>query len=157
MGLVGLGSQVGKQGARHNRLKLHGHAIARRLEWAEESQHNLHDFTALNCNTAAYFGTVVTIVSRTRRIICDWRTSQYRAITGVHAAMNSKHAHYKSYLLRLWREVPRGPWRVSLQSTATEHTVHFVDIGLLFAFMEEQLLDPPAEDLSKPHLPHDEA
>jgi hypothetical protein len=31
---------------------------------------------------------------------------------------------YQSYLVRLWRDKPSSPWRVSLQSTATEELRH---------------------------------
>jgi hypothetical protein len=55
---------------------------------------------------------------------------------------------YQSYLLRLWRDNPRAPWQASLQSTATEKTFHFADVGHMWAFLQAQMAgegDPPEE------------
>ena len=45
-------------------------------------------------------------------------------------------AEYCSFLLRLWREDPRAPWRASLQSTATGERHIFADIASLLAFLQ---------------------
>lgn len=75
--------------------------------------------------------------------------------------MKSKRANYKSYLLRLWREDGRGQWHASLQSTATEQTMHFADLAILLAFLESEVpkvsmeitadgLPPVMDDNEKP-------
>jgi hypothetical protein len=43
--------------------------------------------------------------------------------------------NYQSYLLRLWRENPQGPWRASLQSTSTEQVYAFGSLDQLWAFL----------------------
>jgi hypothetical protein len=63
---------------------------------------------------------------------------------------------YQSYLLRLWRDTPRAPWRALLQSTADGEKYHFVEIDALFAFLTECLAsdailasaEQPEQDLS---------
>jgi hypothetical protein len=47
-------------------------------------------------------------------------------------------SHYQAYLLRLWRDGPDQPWRVSLQGSATETLHHFADLQRLFAFLQAQ-------------------
>ncbi len=61
---------------------------------------------------------------------------------------SSSPPEYRSYLLRLWRDNPRAPWRASLQSTATGGLEHFADIDSLFAFLVAQAdaLDPLQND-----------
>ena len=59
---------------------------------------------------------------------------------------DSTHRDYQFYLLRLWRDDTRQPWRASLQSAATEQTVHFADIEALFAFLE-------SHTQTVPHMP----
>lgn len=61
--------------------------------------------------------------------------------------MKPKRANYKSYLLRLWREEGRSQWHASLQSTATEQTMHFADLAILLAFLEEELPRQPVDGL----------
>jgi len=51
----------------------------------------------------------------------------------------NKPAAYQSYLLRLWRNHPQGPWQASLQSTATEQIQHFAGIDQMWAFLKAQL------------------
>jgi hypothetical protein len=46
---------------------------------------------------------------------------------------------YQSYLLRLWRDDARGPWRASLQSTATGQMRFFADAGEVWGFIQTQL------------------
>ena len=46
---------------------------------------------------------------------------------------------YHSYLLRLWRDDTQGSWRASLQSTRTERSRFFADIGQLWDFIEQTL------------------
>ncbi len=62
-------------------------------------------------------------------------------------------AHYHSYLLRLWREGPRGEWRASLESTATGKRHMFADMKSLFAFLEAEAhgaaAEPPARAMQK--------
>jgi hypothetical protein len=55
---------------------------------------------------------------------------------------------YQSYLLRLWRDNPRAPWQASLQSTATEETLHFTDVGHMWDYVRAQMAgeDDPPED-----------
>lgn len=46
---------------------------------------------------------------------------------------------YQSYLVRLWRDKPSSPWRVSLQSTATEELRHFATVEELWGFLQTRL------------------
>ena len=46
---------------------------------------------------------------------------------------------YQAYLVRFWRDNPRSPWRVMLQSTATEEVRHFATVDELWAFFQTQL------------------
>lgn len=43
---------------------------------------------------------------------------------------------YMSYLLRLWRDSKRVPWRVSLESIATGERRLFASMEALFTFLE---------------------
>ncbi|MGH2351015.1 MAG: hypothetical protein ACRDI2_26140 [Chloroflexota bacterium] len=61
----------------------------------------------------------------------------------------SECTRYQSYLLRLWRDHPRSPWRASLQSTATGEQHHFADLADLLAFLHAQIKHTPPDD----HLP----
>jgi hypothetical protein len=59
---------------------------------------------------------------------------------------------YRSYLLRLWREMGTGStwWRASLQDPRSGERVGFAHLDELFAFLREQIgLPPPVEDLVK--------
>jgi hypothetical protein len=61
-----------------------------------------------------------------------------------------KPTRYQSYLLRLWRDGAQGPWRASLQSTATGHVRFFADTGEVWGFIQAQLTmegeGPDAQD-----------
>ncbi len=54
---------------------------------------------------------------------------------------------YLSYMLRLWREEPRAPWRALLHSTATGQVHLFADVGRMWAYLNAQMGgerdDPP--------------
>ena len=61
---------------------------------------------------------------------------------------------YHAYLVRLWQEHPQAPWRASAQSVETGETMHFADLGQLFAFLQAQAApNGPAADA--PTLPTD--
>ncbi len=47
--------------------------------------------------------------------------------------------HYQSYLLRLWQETPKTPWRVSLQPTGSDKRIGFSDLEDLVGFIEAQI------------------
>ena len=55
----------------------------------------------------------------------------------------SANSHYRSYLLRLWRDPPgvtgNHPWRASLQCATTGEKRAFANILALFAFLVEQV------------------
>jgi hypothetical protein len=67
---------------------------------------------------------------------------------------DSKQAGYHSYLLRLWREESQGPWRASLQSTATEQLYHFADLERLWAFIQALLASGSEIEQDPSELPH---
>ncbi len=46
---------------------------------------------------------------------------------------------YRSYLLRLWREVPDRGWRASLEDPRTGKRIGFASLEHLFAFLMEQV------------------
>ena len=48
---------------------------------------------------------------------------------------------YLSYMLRLWREEPRAPWRASLHSTATGQVHLFGDVARMWAYLNAQMGD----------------
>ena len=48
----------------------------------------------------------------------------------------SESTDYHSYLLRLWRDGPKRPWRASLHCSATGTVHYFVDMVYLFAFLQ---------------------
>ena len=50
---------------------------------------------------------------------------------------------YQAYLLRLWREGPGAPWRASLEPPGGANPVRFGTVAALFAFLRDQLADPP--------------
>ena len=54
--------------------------------------------------------------------------------------------NYTAYLVRLWQDHPQGPWRASAQSVQTGERVLFASLAELFAFLEGQTLDGPADD-----------
>jgi hypothetical protein len=51
----------------------------------------------------------------------------------------SKPSHYRSYLLRLWRDHRRATWQASLQSTATEQIHSFPDVEQMWVFLKAQM------------------
>jgi hypothetical protein len=55
---------------------------------------------------------------------------------------DQQRTNYQAYLLRLWREDTRTPWRASLQSTSSEEMYHFATVEALFAFLDAQLKEP---------------
>ena len=50
---------------------------------------------------------------------------------------------YRAYLIRLWRDTPQAPWRVSAQSTETGEVIRFADLKALYAFLDSQSADTP--------------
>ena len=54
--------------------------------------------------------------------------------------------NYTAYLVRLWQDSQQGPWRASAQSVHTGERVLFASLAELFAFLEGQTLDGPADD-----------
>jgi hypothetical protein len=42
---------------------------------------------------------------------------------------------YRSYLLRLWREAPGGPWRCQVQCVGTGQERRFAGLAEMFAFL----------------------
>jgi len=52
---------------------------------------------------------------------------------------NSAYADYQAYLLRLWQETPRSPWRFGLQDAASGERYHFPDLESLQAFLTERV------------------
>ncbi len=43
---------------------------------------------------------------------------------------------YRSYLVRLWREAPSGPWRCHVQCVSTGRELRFAGLQGLFDFLE---------------------
>lgn len=54
--------------------------------------------------------------------------------------------YYQSYMLRLWREAPHGPYRASLQATTNGDQLTFADLPELFTFLIqlEQVVPSPS-------------
>ena len=46
--------------------------------------------------------------------------------------------NYRAYLLRLWRERPKGPWRASLEEAQSREKRNFANVESLMAFIETQ-------------------
>ncbi|MEZ4664069.1 MAG: hypothetical protein R2911_41580 [Caldilineaceae bacterium] len=44
--------------------------------------------------------------------------------------------NYHSYLVRLWRDKPLTPWRVTAQCVQTGELRHFADLTALFVFLQ---------------------
>lgn len=57
---------------------------------------------------------------------------------------------YNSYLLRIWRDGPQRPWRLSLQCAATKTVHYFADATHLLAFLQLQTSDTEAQAIDKP-------
>jgi len=53
---------------------------------------------------------------------------------------------YRSYLIRLWREGPGGPWRSQVHCVGTGQERRFADLAGLFGFLESELGGAPASD-----------
>ena len=72
---------------------------------------------------------------------------------------------YQAYLMRLWRDNPNAPWRVTLQSTATEELRHFATLDALWTFLQPRLaveqddssLPPAGEQAENENSPRKEA
>lgn len=47
--------------------------------------------------------------------------------------------HYKSFLVRIWREREDDPWRASITSVHTKETHAFADVQALFAYLQAQV------------------
>ncbi|MEM7115963.1 MAG: hypothetical protein AAF614_26210 [Chloroflexota bacterium] len=55
-----------------------------------------------------------------------------------------KSTNYRAYLLRLWRERPKGPWRASLEEAQSHEKRNFADVASLMVFLEAQTNLSPA-------------
>ncbi|MEZ4713425.1 MAG: hypothetical protein R3A44_39930 [Caldilineaceae bacterium] len=49
--------------------------------------------------------------------------------------------NYRSYLVRLWRDTPPAPWRLSAQCIQTGEIRHFADLTALFVFLQALMSD----------------
>ena len=49
--------------------------------------------------------------------------------------------NYHSYLLRIWRDGPQRPWRLSMHCAATDTLHYFADTNHLVAFLQAQTDD----------------
>ena len=47
-------------------------------------------------------------------------------------------ARYRSYLVRLWREAPGGPWRCQVHCVTTGRERRFAGLAELFEFLEAE-------------------
>jgi hypothetical protein len=62
-------------------------------------------------------------------------------LTGMLKVLRDAHGplprpYYQSYLLRLWREQPKGPWRISLENVSTGKRHKFSGMEAMLAFLE---------------------
>ena len=57
---------------------------------------------------------------------------------------NSQFTTYRSYLLRLWRQSPRGPWCASLENVQTRQINYFARTEELWAFLQAVMAEQPA-------------
>lgn len=55
----------------------------------------------------------------------------------VNKAGNTAQPHYKSYMLRVWREGQEGGWRATLESVTSGEVRAFAHLDQLVAFLEE--------------------
>lgn len=53
---------------------------------------------------------------------------------------------YRAYLVRLWRDTPQSPWRVSAQSAETGEVIRFADLKALYAFLNTQAEETTTEE-----------
>lgn len=58
---------------------------------------------------------------------------------------------YRAYLIRLWRDTPDAPWRVSAQSTETGEIIRFADLKALYSFLDSQSADTPTAESPTPN------
>ncbi len=49
--------------------------------------------------------------------------------------------NYRSFLLRVWRDDTRKPWRVSLQTVHDEQLHHFTNLEAMYAHLLAQMSD----------------
>ncbi len=49
-----------------------------------------------------------------------------------------KPTNYTAYLVRMWQETPRTPWRAFAQCASTGEKFYFATLADLFAFLEAQ-------------------
>ncbi|MFQ5435484.1 MAG: hypothetical protein ACE5FD_11465 [Anaerolineae bacterium] len=49
-----------------------------------------------------------------------------------------KSTNYQAYLLRLWRDGEKQPWRALLENPHTGEQCGFANLEQLFAYLEEQ-------------------
>jgi hypothetical protein len=59
---------------------------------------------------------------------------------------------YRAYLVRLWRDGERGPWRASLTHVVTAEVRRFADPQLVWAYIQRQL-EEQAKDENEAGLP----
>jgi hypothetical protein len=60
-----------------------------------------------------------------------------------HSSGQPTPADYHAGLLRLWRNGPHGPWRVSLQDVESGERLGFADLEQLFAYLRQLTCDAP--------------
>ena len=65
--------------------------------------------------------------------------------------MTTRSKAYQSYLVRLWRDGPSNPVRVSLQNVATGEVVDFKSVTKLLQYLARQVGEPiHIESLASP-------
>jgi len=72
---------------------------------------------------------------------------------GSHQSEITIYAGYRAFLLRIWQESPRMPWRASLQCTRTGQRRGFPDLDSLFAFLQAELETTPLSADDEHHIP----
>ena len=67
---------------------------------------------------------------------------------------NSQFTTYRSYLLRLWRQSPQGPWCASLENVQTRQINYFARPEELWAFLQAEMANQltPAGSTPDPEL-----
>ncbi|MEM7333685.1 MAG: hypothetical protein AAF490_16475 [Chloroflexota bacterium] len=53
----------------------------------------------------------------------------------------------RSFLLRLWRENGRSPWRIMLQATDSSIRQSFADVPSFFDHLEQMMIEESGGDL----------
>lgn len=56
-------------------------------------------------------------------------------------ASHSRPPDYRAYLVRLWRDSERGPWRATLTHVLTAEVHKFGDPHMVWAYIQRQLED----------------